>query len=81
MTNSTNITSDPIGAWKCNFPFFKEIMTDPRINQLDQDNQPTDRRSHRKLTLQISMIIVDKAFIVKHVTFPQACAQMEFNKS
>ena len=27
------ITSDPIGAWKCNFPRFQEITTDKPNNQ------------------------------------------------
>ena len=30
-------TSDPIGAWKCNFSIFKEIMTER------QTNRPTNR--------------------------------------
>ena len=52
-------TRASIGAWKCNFPHFKEIITDRQTNQ-PIDQQPTyrttdrptdDMRGHMEFTL------------------------------
>ena len=39
------VTSAPIGAWKCNFPPSKEILT----------ARPTEINDHREVTLSIIM--------------------------
>ena len=42
-----NIASAPRGACKCNFPLFKEIMTD------QPTDRQTDRPGHREVSLPI----------------------------
>ena len=44
--------SAPIGAWKCNFPPFHEIMTD------SPTDHPTDIRVHREVTLQSTYLFM-----------------------
>ena len=44
-------TSAPIGAWKWNFPLFKEIITDRQTDR--PTNQSTDRRMDRRAIREI----------------------------
>ena len=50
LTLTGKITTAPIGAWKCNFPPFLEIMTDRPTDR------QTDMRGHREVTLQVCKI-------------------------
>ena len=49
MKMSFSVTSATIGAWKCNFPPYQEIMTDRLTNQ--PTHQYTEMRGNREVTL------------------------------